>query len=113
MVCQGFALGMLWRDYRGSSGLLTAALMLFHVSTSDTTGVTWEVSSVTVGFWGQCSREWEPRWVFDPAGKVERSEEYSVDPVGCAACGGSRVLVSMTVGSSLKLNSSLEEAGSI
>lgn len=62
-----------------------------------------------VGFWGQHAWEWEPKWFFDPTGKVERP----VDPVGCAACGDIKVLVSMTMGPFLRLNSFLEETGSI
>ena len=42
-------------------------------------GVTWEVSSMTTGLWGQRSRAWGLGGVLDPAGEGQGPEEDMTD----------------------------------
>lgn len=45
-------------------------------------GVTWEVSSMTTGLWGQRSRAWGLGGVLDPAGEGQGPEEDMMDLEG-------------------------------
>lgn len=89
---------------RGSTEAhLSLPLLLLHVGTNDTAGVTWKVQNVTTGLWRKWLRAWGPRWCSPQSywwgewawGGLDRSCALTIH---CTAVVGSRDSVSMAMG---------------